>query len=96
MRRVMAHIDGDTLSENSLNLNTFFVLSDIDQAGTLNPFTHIYMFDVGFPAYVHCSIAVKFNKSRYASHLVSFKAPRYIINTFGFEVKLLTQIIIYL
>lgn len=92
MRRVMTHIDDSPKNEKSLNGNIFFLRSDIDQADTLNPFTHIYMFDVGFPLLLHCSIAKKFNRSRYATYLVSFKAPRYIINTFGFKVKLLTQI----
>ena len=86
----MAHID-DT-KEASVNGNVFFVNSDIERAGTLNPFSHIYMFDVGFPRDLHYSIARKFNQSLYASHLVSFKPPKSIIGKFGFKVAFLDQL----
>ena len=49
--------------------NTFFTESDIELARTLNPFTHIYMFDVGFPYKLHASIVKKFNRSMYALYL---------------------------
>jgi hypothetical protein len=69
----MAHIDDSPStgnSSNSINGNIFFANKDIDRARTLNPFTHVYMFDVGFPAELHLSIAIKFNTSLYATHLI--------------------------
>jgi hypothetical protein len=67
--------------------NIFFTESDILLAHTLNPFTHIYMFDVGFPYELHVSIAQRFNISIYAAYLISYKPPRSIIGDFGFNVK---------
>ena len=82
---------GDTTKGKGVNGNVFFLHSDIEQAGTLNPFSHIYMFDVGFPPKLHVSIAQKFNRSLYATHLISYKRPTYIIKTFGFEVVFMGQ-----
>ena len=62
IRRAMAHYD-DTPNGKGLNGNTFFTKSDIDQARTLNLFTDIYMFDVGFELDLHRLIAVLFNES---------------------------------
>lgn len=44
-----------------LHSSTYFLHMDIDQATTLNPFTHIYMYDLGFPPDLQESIAKKFN-----------------------------------
>ena len=46
---------------NTLNGGVNFVLNDIDNAHSLDPFTHIYMFDLGFPPPLQKSIAKKFN-----------------------------------
>ena len=76
---------------NSFNGNTFFVHADVNDAISLNPFTHIYMFDVGFPSELHHSIAEKFNRSLYATCLVSYKPQTDIIKYFRFEVTLVHQ-----
>ena len=54
-----------------LHSSVYFLHMDIDQATTLNPFTHIYMYDLGFPPDLQESIANKFN-----TRLVSFPSPR--------------------
>ena len=92
----MAHItDFDHIAslnqENNFNGNTFFVHGDINDVTTFNPFTHIYMFDVGFPSKLHYSIAEKFNRSLYATCLVSYKPQTDIIKYFRFEVTLVHQ-----
>jgi len=86
----MAHIE-DVPNEKSINGNIFFANSDILEADTLNPFSHVYMFDVGFPPELHCSIAQLFNNSLYTTHLVSYKQPRYIIDEYGFQVSFMHQ-----
>lgn len=58
----------------------------------LHDFTHIYMFDVGFPPNVLNSLADAFNRSKSAKALVSFQRPDKIRNC-GFAVKLATQIL---
>ena len=76
---------------NIFNGNTFFVHGDINDAISLDPFTHIYMFDVGFPSELHHSIAEKFNRSLYVMYLVSYKSQAFIINDFRFQVILIHQ-----
>ena len=39
-----------------------FAHLDVDRANTLNPFTHIYSFDVGFPPELLEHIAEKFKR----------------------------------
>lgn len=68
-----------------------FVHGNIDDAKTLNPFTHIYMCDVAFPESLMTSIASKFNASRYVQFLVSFRTPKRIIHDFGFHVDFLEK-----
>ena len=80
------------LKGDCIEQNLSFEHNNIDQANTLNPFTHVYMFDVGFPSKLHRRIAEQFNKSKYASYLVSYKAPKSIIGTFGFNVTFMHQI----
>ena len=87
MRRTIDLMDDTPIGGSRINGNIFFVNSDIDRAETLNPFSHIYMFDVGFPWNLHCLIADKFNRSIYATHLVSYKPPTDIIDSFGFHVQ---------
>jgi hypothetical protein len=49
------------------------------------------MFDVGFPAELHLSIALKFNSSLYATHLISYQPPIDIIREFGFKVQFMEE-----
>ena len=74
-------------SEQALG-NTFFVNNDIVMAKSFDPFTHIYMFDVGFPPELHCQIAKLFNESIYAEWLISYQPPRNVINEYNFKVCL--------
>jgi len=83
----MALMDDTPIGASRINGNVFFTNSDIDRAETLNPFSHIYMFDVGFRKDLLLKIADKFNRSLYATHLVSYKPPRDIIDSFGFHVQ---------
>ena len=83
----MALMDDTPIGASRINGNVFFANSDIDRAETLNPFSHIYMFDVGFRKDLLLNIADKFNRSLYATHLVSYKPPRDIIDSFGFHVQ---------
>jgi hypothetical protein len=66
-----------------------FLHMDIDLARTLNPFTHIYSFDVGFPPELLESIAQKFNRSQYAEWFISYQPPTYVIDDYGFKVDFL-------
>jgi len=68
-----------------------FVCGDIDDASTLDPFTHIYMYDLGFPPPLQQSIARKFNESVHAMYLVSYRPPRRILEEYGYKVEYITK-----
>uniref|UniRef100_K3WH09 DOT1 domain-containing protein n=1 Tax=Globisporangium ultimum (strain ATCC 200006 / CBS 805.95 / DAOM BR144) TaxID=431595 RepID=K3WH09_GLOUD len=70
---------------------TMFSAGDITDAKTLNPFSHIYSFDVGFPPNVMDELAVIFNRST-AGYFVSFHAPRKVIEMYGFNVELMGRV----
>jgi len=70
----------------------YFVNHDATAFGHFEPFTHIYMFDTGFPPSVLVSIANAFNLSRTAKALVSFTKPRNIISIYGFAVEVVGKI----
>jgi hypothetical protein len=95
MRLAMNHIsDSDLASANNVQVvhgNTFFVNDDIRSARTFDPFTHVYMFDIGFPPKLHRQLAEMFNMSLYAEWLISYQPPRKIIKACGFKVSLESQ-----
>lgn len=79
--------------EGTLNGGVNFVLNDIDNAHSLDPFTHIYMFDLGFPPPLQKSIAKKFNNSVHAECLVSYRPPRRVIKEYGYAVTFVDQVL---
>lgn len=72
------------LYKNKSN-RVIFTAGDITDAKTFNPFTHVYSFDVGFPPAVMEYMAECFNRST-APYLVSFHAPKKIIEMYGYHV----------
>lgn len=70
----------------------FFVHCDILEALTLDPFTHVYSFDVGFPPDTQRQIAKMFNASTSVAWLVSFQAPAKIVHQYGYLVEFLDQL----
>ncbi|CAH0475805.1 unnamed protein product [Peronospora belbahrii] len=66
--------------------STVFTVGDITHAHTFEPFSHVYSFDVGFPPDVMDKMADMFNRSS-AKYLVSFHAPRKVVNAYGFSVE---------
>jgi len=70
----------------------YFANKDATEMGHFEPFTHVYMFDVGFPPSVLVSLANAFNLSKTVQALVSFTRPEKVISVYGFAVELITQI----
>lgn len=87
-------IVGDDVVTRDVKLlsGTNFIEADIDEAETMDPFTHIYMYDLGFPPPLQQSIARKFNSSQYAECLVSYRPPRRVIEEYGYAVEFVTQL----
>ena len=84
--------EADVTKDTPLLSGTNFMVGDIDDAGSTDPFTHIYMYDLGFPPPLQQSIAKKFNDSQYAQYLVSYRPPRRVIEEYGYAVEHVDQI----
>jgi len=67
------------VSDRNLFGGLNFIVGDIDDASTLDPFTHIYMYDLGFPPPLQQSIAKKFNDSVHCVGFVSYRPPIRVI-----------------
>ena len=76
--------------DQTIGTNCILELGDILNACTLDPFTHVYQFDIGFPKKLFRSLAKKFNCSQ-CLYLISFQPCRFIINAFKYHVKLITK-----
>jgi len=70
----------------------YFANSDATKLDHFEPFTHVYMFDVGFPPSVLVALANAFNLSKTVQALVSFQRPDKVISMYGFAVDLITQV----
>lgn len=74
-----------------INHKIFFHYGDVTEARRLDPFTHVYMFDIGFPPALFYEIADRFNAS-HCPFLICYHGPKLIAERYGFDVSLLTQI----
>ena len=63
---------------------------DIRQAKYFDPFTHVYMFDIGFPPRLFHILADMFNNSS-SQYLICYHGPRLMIDTYEFDVELITK-----
>jgi len=70
----------------------YFANSDATDMDHFEPFTHVYMFDVGFPPAVLVALANAFNLSKTVQALVSFQRPDKVISAYGFAVDVITQV----
>jgi hypothetical protein len=70
--------------------NTVFLHKNITEAKTFDPFTHVYMFSIGFPPPLWLELSEMWNKSQ-SEYLICYHAPRSIIGTYEFDVELLAQ-----
>jgi hypothetical protein len=67
-----------------------FVRGDITEAATFDPFTHVYMFSIGFPPQLWCELADRWNRSA-SPYLICYHGPKDIIAAYDFHVELVTQ-----
>jgi hypothetical protein len=71
--------------------NTVFLHKNITEAKTFDPFTHVYMFSIGFPPPLWLELSEMWNKSQ-SEYLICYHSPRSIIGTYAFDVELMAQI----
>lgn len=89
----MEHEDSDDaiLSTRScVRGNTVFLHKDIMEAQTFDPFTHVYMFSIGFPPPLWLKLAEMWNQSQ-APYLICYHSPKDIIHCYEFNVELIAQ-----
>ena len=72
--------------------NTVLECGNIFAAKKFDPFTHVYMFDVGFPDNLCRHLAEIFNVSSTANYLISYHLSPRLIELYGFDVEYLCQI----
>jgi len=63
---------------------------NIMEANAFDPFTHVYMFSIGFPPKLWRKLADMFNRSK-SPYLICYHAPRIIVDRYDFSVELLVQ-----
>jgi len=68
----------------------FFSHANIMDARSFDPFTHVYMFSIGFPPALWEKLADIFNNST-SPYLICYHNPKHIIEKYAFDVELLTQ-----
>jgi Histone methylation protein DOT1 len=73
--------------------NTMFLHKNITEATTFDPFTHVYMFSIGFPPELWLKLSEQWNKSdpNVCQYLICYHGPRDIIYEYEFEVELVAQ-----
>ena len=77
-------------SERLLMYNCIFVHGDITDAATFDPFTHVYMFSIGFPPKLWLELSMMWNRST-SPYLICYHGPKYIIQKYNFDVEILIQ-----
>jgi len=83
-----------TTNNSLLQGNTMFLHNNILEAKTFDPFTHVYMFSIGFPPDLWIELSNMWNRSDSGScqYLICYSGPRNIIDCYEFDVELLLQI----
>jgi Histone methylation protein DOT1 len=70
--------------------NTVFLHKDIIEAKNFDPFTHVYMFSIGFPPPLWLKLSDIWNNS-HARYLICYHGPKDIIQHYDFDAELIAQ-----
>ena len=73
--------------------NTMFLNTNIMNAKTFDPFTHVYMFSVGFPPNLWDCLAAMWNRSELSTceYLICYSCPKDVIESYNFNVTYVTK-----
>lgn len=78
------------VEDNSVNHRCIFQQGDIRNAKKFDPFTHVYMFSIGFPPALWIELAEIWNQST-SSYMICFHSPKDIIDCYEFDVEILAK-----
>lgn len=76
--------------ESKIGHSCYLAHGDITEANYFDPFTHVYMFDIGFPPFLFHQLAEMFNRSQ-SEYLICYHGPRLMIDDYGFNIELIVQ-----
>ena len=80
----------DLKDDEQIRHRCTFAHGDITEANYFDPFTHVYMFDIGFPPKLFKQLGVMFNRSQ-SDYLICYHGPKLMIDRYGFKVELIVQ-----
>uniref|UniRef100_A0A7S4MG18 DOT1 domain-containing protein n=1 Tax=Odontella aurita TaxID=265563 RepID=A0A7S4MG18_9STRA len=87
---VLQGMDKDGVDEEE-KLRCMLAHADMTEAKSFDPFTHVYMFDIGFPPALFYRLANMYNKSVTPEYMICYHGPRLMIDRYGFDLELLAQ-----
>jgi hypothetical protein len=71
---------------------TMFLHKNILEAATFDPFTHVYMFSIGFPPTLWLGLSERWNSSSTPTrYLICYHGPKHVIDQYEFDVDLIAQ-----
>lgn len=79
-------------SSTQIHGNTIFLHTDITEAQTFDPFTHVYMFSIGFPPPLWLKLAKMWNHSLISEYLICYHSPKDVIASYEFDVEHVAQV----
>ena len=80
----------DIAADDKIGTNCMFAYADIMDAKTFDPFTHVYMFSIGFPPNLWIALSEMWNRST-SPYMICYHAPRHMIDDYDFDVELIYQ-----
>lgn len=80
----------DVSEDEKIQHRCMFVHGDITEARSFDPFTHVYMFSIGFPPALWCELSEMWNRSS-SPYLICYHGPKDIINNYQFDAELIVQ-----
>lgn len=88
----VSHIGGELAPLVPPPPNCIFLEADAYDAKSFDPFTHVYMFDIGFPPNLFLHIAECLRNSSSAKWVLCYHGPKLMCNEYGFEMELVKQL----
>lgn len=84
------HVLKEAHKDSLIQHKCFLAHGNIKSAKTFDPFSHVYMFDIGFPPRLFLQLAKMFNRAK-SNYLICYHGPKLMIDEYGFDVELITQ-----
>lgn len=80
----------DVANDEKILHRCIFAHGDITEAESFDPFSHVYMFSIGFPPALWCKLSDMWNRSS-SPYIICFHGPRYIVGKYEFAAELVAQ-----